>query len=109
MADNSTETSTTHFSINDGIASLLQDPAEENQAVDEAQPEEAEMVEAGDPEVEADDTEGKKPKPMRPKPKMLTIRKPKTKRTMPLTMRPKMTRIKSPNFIPSKLMAKRLR
>ena len=43
MADNSTETSTTNFSINDGIASLLQDPAEENQAVDEAQPEEAEI------------------------------------------------------------------
>lgn len=57
MADNSTETSNTNFSINDGIASLLQDPIEENQAVDEAQPEEAEMVEAGDPEVEADDTE----------------------------------------------------
>jgi hypothetical protein len=58
MADNSTETSNTNFSINDGIASLLQDPTEENQAVDEAQPDEAEMVEAGDPEVEADDTEG---------------------------------------------------
>jgi hypothetical protein len=58
MADNSTETSTTNFSINDGIASLLQDSAKENQAVDEAQPDEAEMVEAGDPEVEADDTEG---------------------------------------------------
>ncbi len=109
MADNSTETSTTNFSINDGIASLLQDPAEENQAVDEAQPEEAEMVEAGDPEVEADDTEDENDEAIEAKPLKLTIRKPKLIRTMPLKMKPKMTRIKSPNFTPSKLMAKRLR